>query len=159
MKITIILGLVIAATTLLAQAPPSVPPDPAAGARAKADRGSKQDCTRSCFEASSEIVEAANGQFSQGNVELGQKWMKDAIEYARKGTQAAIDTRKHQKEAEITLRKLSKRIHDIGDSLALDDRPPVYEESKAIDTLRDEMLTAMFGTPKKTLEDDRKKKP
>ncbi len=127
--------------------------DPSMRYRQRADSASPGDCARVCFEAATQVAEASNRKFSEGDVETAQKWMKDAVEYARKGTEASIQTHKRQKEAEIQLRKLSKRIHDIGDSLSLDDRPPVYEESKAVDRLRDQMLTAMFGTPKKTLED------
>ncbi len=142
---------------LLGQTKPAPAPtvDPSLKYREKADHANDKDCAKDCFDAAAHVAEAANKAFTDGNVELGHKWMHDAVEYARKGTEASIKTRKHQKHAEISLRKLSKRIHDIGDTLSVDDRPPIYQDSKTVDGLRDEMLKAMFGTPKKSLEDDK----
>ena len=34
-------------------------------------------------------------------------------------------------------------------------RPPVFDAEKVLQKLRDDMLTAMFGTPKKSLEEKR----
>lgn len=151
-----LIAVLLASCAAVAQNPapspaPAAPADPTAHLRERADHAPKQDCAKVCFETAAHLAEASNQEFTNGNVERGQQWMKDAVEYARKGTEASIETRKHQKDAEIALRKLSRRIHDIGDSLALEDRKPVYDDSRAIDDLRDKMLTSMFGTPKKSL--------
>ncbi len=153
----VVLLVPLSLTAQQAKPPVSVANDPAHALRERADRASTSDCAKVCFEAAAHIAEASNEAFTVGNVELGQKWMKDAVEYARKGTKASVQTHKNQKGAEISLRRLSKRIHDIGDSLSLEDRPPVYQEAKTVDGLRDECLTSMFGTPKKTLEEKKKK--
>lgn len=122
-----------------------------AKAREKADHASPSDCAKSCFEAARQLVDASNKEYGDGNVEQGLKLMNDALVYARRGTEASIKTHKNQKNAEIALRKMAKRVHDVSDSLALDDRPPVMEDQKLLERLRDDMLAAMFGSPKKSL--------
>ena len=128
-------------------------PDAAARARERAEKSSPQECAKACFESAHQLIELANQQYTEGNEKKGQSLIDDAVKAARRGTESSVKTHKNQKNAEISLRKMAKRMHDIGDSLALDDRPPVYEASKAVDKLRDELLVAMFGTPKKSLEE------
>lgn len=121
--------------------------------RERAAAAKPADCAKVCFEAARQLIEASNLVYSGGDVKQGLKLMNDAVAYAKRGTQASIETRKHQKGAEIALRKMAKRMHDVGQSLALDDRPPVFEDEKVLQDLRDEMLAAIFGTPKKSLEE------
>ena len=119
----------------------------------RASTAKPADCAKVCFEAARQLIEASNQLYSGGDVQQGLKLMNDAVTYAKRGTQASIETRKHQKAAEIALRKMAKRMHEVGQSLSLDDRPPVFEDEKALQDLRDQMLAAMFGVPKKSLED------
>jgi hypothetical protein len=130
-------------------------PDPVTRARERAENSSPQDCAKACFESAHQLIESANQQYTAGNEDQGRKLIDDAVSAARRGTESSIKTHKNQKNAEIALRKMAKRMHDIGNSLSLDDRPPAYEAEKVLDKLRDEMLAAMFGTPKKSLGDKR----
>jgi hypothetical protein len=131
----------------------SAPVNPAEKALERAEKSSPHDCAKACFESAHQLIELANKQYGDGNVDQGHKLISEATEAARRGTESSIKTHKHQKNAEIGLRKMAKRLHDIGDSLSLEDRPPAYAAEKVFDKLRDDMLTAMFGTPKKSLED------
>jgi hypothetical protein len=119
--------------------------------RAEAAKGG--ECAKVCFEAARQLIEASNQLYVGGDVPQGLKLINDALAYAKKGTHASIESHKNQKGAEIALRKLAKRMHDVGQSLALDDRPPVFKAEESMNELRDEMLAAMFGAPKKTLEE------
>ena len=59
----------------------------------------------------------ADRLFNQGDVEKGQAEIREVVEYAHKAADAASASGKHLKETEIDLRKLEKRMHDIGESL------------------------------------------
>jgi hypothetical protein len=121
--------------------------------RERAEKANKSDCAKVCFEAARQLIEAANQLYDGGDVEGGLKLMNDAVSYAKRGTEASIQSRKHEKNAEIALRKMAKRMHDVGQSLALDDRPPVFKAEEAMNELRDQMLAALFGNPKRSLEE------
>jgi len=121
--------------------------------RERAEKAKPSDCAKVCFEAAKQLVEASNQLYEGGDVTGGLKLINDAVAYAKRGTEASIESRKNQKNAEITLRKMSKRMHDIGQSLALEDRAPVFAAEKTLNDLRDEMLAALFGTPKTSLEE------
>jgi hypothetical protein len=121
--------------------------------RERAEKANTSDCAKVCFEAARQLVEASNQLYNGGDVEGGLKLMNDAVRYAKRGTEASIQSRKNEKNAEIALRKLAKRMHDVGQSLALDDRPPVFKAEESVNDLRDQMLATLFGNPKKTLEE------
>jgi hypothetical protein len=121
--------------------------------RERAEKANTSDCAKVCFEAARQLIEAANQLYDGGDVEGGLKLMNDAVRYAKRGTEASIQSKKHEKNAEIALRKMAKRMHDVGQSLALDDRPPVFKAEEAMNDLRDQMLAALFGNPKKSLEE------
>ena len=122
-------------------------------AKERAERAKPSDCAKVCFEAARQLVEAANQVYSGGDTAGGLKLMNDAVGYAKRGTEASIESRKNQNNAEIALRKLSKRVHEVGQSLALEDRTPVFADQKVIEDLRDQMLAALFGNPKTSFEE------
>ncbi len=138
---------------LLALSAAGLADEPLAKLKQKADTGSASDCAKECMKYAERLVEEADKQFTAGTVDQGQKTMAEAVQYAQKGTKASIQSRKHQKHTEISLRKMAKRMTDIAQSLELDDRAPVQQGEKQIEKLRDELLSAMFGNPKKSLED------
>jgi hypothetical protein len=121
--------------------------------RERAEKASNSDCAKVCFEAARQLIEASNQLYSGGDAEGGLKLMNDAVGYAKRGTEASIQSRKNEKNAEIALRKMAKRMHDVGQSLALDDRAPVFKAEDSVNDLRDQMLAALFGNPKKSLEE------
>jgi hypothetical protein len=121
--------------------------------RERAEKAKPSDCAKVCFEAAKQLIEASNQLYEGGDAVGGLKLMNDAVAYAKRGTEASIESRKNEKNAEISLRKMAKRMHEIGQSLALEDRAPVFANEKALDDMRDQMLAALFGTPKTSLEE------
>ncbi len=82
---------------------------------------------------------------SQGDVDKGQAEIREVVEYAHKAADAASASGKHLKETEIKLRKLAERMHDIGESLAFEDRDPVRQAVDEIQQIRSELMVRMWG--------------
>lgn len=112
--------------------------------RARADAAQGQFCAEVCVDAAAALIEDADKQFTNGNAESGLQEMKDAVNYAEKATKCSIQSNKRQKKTEIGLRKLSRRITEIRQTLADDDRPPLDELIKSIETMRTQLLMSMF---------------
>jgi hypothetical protein len=49
------------------------------------------------------------------------------------------------KQTEIDLRKLEHRMRDIGQSLSIDDRPPVEKAVQELEQVRADLLAKMWG--------------
>ena len=114
------------------------------GLRARADAAQPQYCIELCVETAAALIEDADKQFTDGNAELGHQEMKDAVDYATKATKGSIQSNKRQKKTEIGLRKLSRRMTDVRQTLAIDDRPPVDELIKSVEKMRTQLLMSMF---------------
>jgi len=158
------LAIVLLPAVLFAQAQhPVVTPEAlkadADRAKATAEATNGEACAEVCLDAARKLTELSNQNFTDGQVEPAQAAMKDAGKYAEKAGHAAIDTHKHQKQTEIGLRRLTKRMKDIVQTLNFEDRPPVEQIIKSIEAVRSDLLLNMFGNPKKTFEQpDEKKK-
>jgi hypothetical protein len=116
--------------------------------RARADGARGQDCAEICLDAAQALVEDANNKYTEGNPDVGQQEMKDAVDYAGKATRGSIQSNKRQKKTEIGLRKLSRRMTDIRQTLAIDDRAPLDELIKTVEKMRTDLLMSMFDEKK-----------
>ena len=92
--------------------------------KARADAATGGEQAKLCLEYAHRQLSDANSLFNQGDVEKGQAEIREVVDYAHKAANAASASGKHLKETEIDLRKLAKRMHDIGESLAFEDRDP-----------------------------------
>ena len=112
-------------------------------ARADAAHGGEQ--AKLCLEYAHRLLEDANVLFTNGDVDKAQGEVAEVVEYSRKAADAASTSGKHLKQTEIDLRKLSKRLHDIAATLAVEDRPPLLKAVDDIEQIRADLLTRMFG--------------
>jgi tetratricopeptide (TPR) repeat protein len=112
-------------------------------ARADAAHGGEQ--AKLCLEYAHRLLEDANVLFTNGDVDKAQGEVAEVVEYSRKAADAASTSGKHLKQTEIDLRKLSKRLHDIAATLAVEDRPPLLKAVDDIEQIRADLLIRMFG--------------
>lgn len=112
-------------------------------ARADAAHGAEQ--AKLCLEYAHRTLEDANTQFTNGDVDKAQSEVSEVVEYGKKAAAAASASGKHLKQTEIDLRKLSKRLHDISETLAVEDRPPLQKAVDDVEQTRSDLLARMFG--------------
>ncbi len=112
-------------------------------ARADAAHGGEQ--AKLCLEYARRQLEDANALFTDGQVDKAQSEVREAVDYARKAADAAASSGKQLKETEIKLRKLGERMHDVGESLAFEDRPPVRQAVDEIEQIRSDLMVRMWG--------------
>lgn len=116
--------------------------------RARADSARGEECAEVCLKTAQELAELSNQLFTEGAPDKAHAAMEDAVRYAKRAAEGSLQSRKRQKKTEIALRKLARRITDIGQTLAVDDRPALDEAVDVIEQLRTELLTSMFGHKK-----------
>jgi hypothetical protein len=112
-------------------------------ARADAAHGGEQ--AKLCLEYARVELENSNALFTDGQVDKGQAAIGEVVDYSRKGADAASASGKQLKETEIRLRKLAERMHDIGQSLAFEDRPLVKQALDDIEQIRSDLMVKMWG--------------
>lgn len=113
--------------------------------KARADAAHGGDQAKLCLEYAHRVLEDANTNFNNGDVDKAQSEIGEVVEYGRKAADAASSSGKHLKQTEIDLRKLSKRMHDIAQTLAVEDRPPLQKAVDDLEEIRADLLARMFG--------------
>jgi len=113
--------------------------------KARADAATGGEQAKLCLEYAHRQLEYADNFFNHGDVEKGHAEVREVVDYAHKAARAASASGKRLKETEIDLRKLTKRMHDIGESLAFEDRDPVRKAVDEIEQIRSELLVRMWG--------------
>ena len=117
----------------------------AAALKARADAAHDGEQAKLCLEYAHMQLEDANALFTDGQVDKAQAEIREVVEYARKAADAASASGKHLKDSEIKLRKLQERMHDVGESLAFEDRPPVHQAIDELEQIRSDLMVKMWG--------------
>ena len=115
--------------------------------RANAARGGER--VSLCLEVAKRQLSAADMFYTDGNVEDAAAAVKDIAAYSDLAGEAAIESGKKLKEAEISVRKISHRLVDIKRTLNFEDQPPVQDAIDHLERVRTNLLTRMFGGKKK----------
>jgi hypothetical protein len=115
------------------------------GLKARADAAHGADQAKLCMEYARLELESSNSLFTDGQVDKAQAEIEEVVEYSRKGADAASSSGKQLKETEIKLRRLAERMHDIAQSLAFEDRPPVRQAIDEIQQIRSDLMVRMWG--------------
>ena len=131
--------------SLLLSALVSATQPPSADLKAKADAAQGSERIGPSLEYAHQELEYANTLYTDGDVEKGEAAVNESLTYAKRAADASTAANKRLKQTEIDLRKLEHRMRDIGQSLNIDDRPPVEEAVQELEQMRANLLARMFG--------------
>ena len=119
--------------------------------KAKADsaRGGKK--AKLYCELADAYLGAAAESFKADDPLSGQEAVAEAVRVAQGATEISISSGKRLKQTEIALRRLIRRLEDLKQTLAVDDRPALDEAVTRLEELRQRLFVYLFGTPARTL--------
>jgi hypothetical protein len=113
--------------------------------KARADSAQGSEKVVLSLEYAHRQLEQANTFYNDGEAEKAEAAIREVVTYSRTAAEAATIANKRLKQTEIELRKLEHRMRDIGQSLSIDDRPPVEKAVQEMEQLRANLLAKMFG--------------
>jgi hypothetical protein len=113
--------------------------------RKRADAAHGNACTKPCLAAAHALVQEASFRFKQGDTGNALAAMKDAMDYAQRGAWESMASKKHRKEAEISLRELTRRLTDLMRLLEVEQRPPLEADIATLEKLRSQLLASIFN--------------
>jgi hypothetical protein len=111
--------------------------------RAMAVTGAEQ--TKLFLEIAKRQLKAADGAFSQGQIEQGKVAVEEVADYCQKAGTAATTTGKYLKQTEIEIRALIRRLDAISSTLSFEDRAPLAAAIERMEQVRSDLLNAMFA--------------
>jgi hypothetical protein len=137
--------LPVAVLLLLLSAIGQVNGGPATALKARADAAQGGERANLSLEYAHHQLEEANNLYTQGDVDKAEADIHEVVAYCHQSADAASTSGKRLKQTEIELRKLENRMRDIGQSLNIDDRPPVEAAVQELEQVRASLLARMWG--------------
>ena len=102
-----------------------------------------------CLQIAHQQLSNADKLYNEGKVEQARAAVDDIVTYSEKASASASQTKKHLKNVEIAVRKISEKLRDIKRTLAFEDQPPVDQAIKRLEDIRTSLLKEMFSKEKK----------
>ena len=93
-------------------------------------------------------TDAADRLYGEGKSDEGRSAVADIVSYCEKASDAATQSGKKLKDAEITVRKIAHKLGDIKRSVNFDDQPPLQEAIDHLERVRTGLLSKMFDLGK-----------
>lgn len=112
--------------------------------KSRADSAKLQDQPHLCLDVADRQLTTATQQYDAGNSDAAHAAVQDVAAYGQKAADAAIKSRKHMKDTEISLRKIVVKLRDLKRVVSFEDRQPIQTAIDTLENVRTQLLTSMF---------------
>ena len=112
--------------------------------KARVSAANVPDKVHLCIRIAEKQLTEAKRLYEGGEVEKAQALLTDVAAFSELARDYSIQSNKHQKQTEISVRAMSRKLNDIVHLLGHDDRPPVKETILRLERVRDDLLVSMF---------------
>jgi hypothetical protein len=102
-----------------------------------------------CLEIAEKQLDAADKLYAAVESEKAQAAIMDVASFAEQAGDSSVQTRKHQKQIEITVRKMIRRIEDIKRTVSHEEQAPLESAIDRLQHVRTDLLLSMFPGAKK----------
>jgi ferredoxin-NADP reductase len=97
-----------------------------------------------CLQVARLQLDAADKLYSAGEIEKAQADLTDVVAYSELARDYSIQSHKYQKQAEITVRTITRRLTELLHTLDQPEQVAVKDAVKRLDKVRDDLLASMF---------------
>jgi hypothetical protein len=103
------------------------------------------DRPRLCLEISERQLAVADKLYGQGDSDKAQEALGDVASFSELARDYAIQAHKHEKQSEIAVRKMTRKLADLKHAVTREEQKRVEETIGRLDRVRDDLLAAMFA--------------
>lgn len=97
-----------------------------------------------CVQIAQRQLAEADKDYTAAEIERAQAPLADAVAFSELARDYAIQSHKYEKQTEIAVRGMTRKLTDMLHSLSHDDQAPVQDAINRLQQVRDDLLTAMF---------------
>jgi hypothetical protein len=97
-----------------------------------------------CLAIAERQLEATDKLYNAAQIEQAQSTLTDVVAYSELARDYAVQSHKHQKQTEIAVRNMARRLADIEHLVTHDEEEPIQAAIKRLQHVRDDLLMAMF---------------
>jgi hypothetical protein len=107
------------------------------------------DRPRLCIQIAERQLDAATKSFAADERDKAKASLNDVVTFSEQARDYALQSGKHQKQTEIAVRGMTRRLNDLKHMVAHDDQPSIQDAVDHLQRVRDDLLLAMFPHGKK----------
>jgi hypothetical protein len=89
-------------------------------------------------------LNAADRQYKADDVENAKTSLTDVVAFTELSRDYSLQSHKHQKQTEIAVRSMTRKLTDLLHVVGLEEQDPLKEAIKHLERVRDDLLLAMF---------------
>ncbi|HTT24311.1 MAG TPA: hypothetical protein VMG82_35635 [Candidatus Sulfotelmatobacter sp.] len=112
--------------------------------KARVSSASVSDKAKICVEIAEKQLNTADKLYTAQDLEKAQASLTDVVSYSELARDYSIQSHKHQKQTEIAIRTMTRKLNDLLHVLSLDEQGPVKDAISHLERARDDLLSAMF---------------
>jgi hypothetical protein len=98
-----------------------------------------------CIRISEVQLDAADRFYVAGDSEQAKTALVDVVAFSELARDYAIQSRRHEKQSEIAIRKMARKLADMKHTVSHEDQGQVQLSIDRLQTIRDDLLAAMFS--------------
>jgi len=117
--------------------------------KARVARTGVADRPSLCLRIAELQLDAARKYYLAGEIEKGQSALADVVTFAELDRDSAIQSHKHEKQSEITIRKMARKLGDMKHTVSREEQEQMQKTIDRLEQVRDDLLAAMFPRGKK----------
>lgn len=102
------------------------------------------DKAKICVQIAQKQLNESDRLYAASDYEKAQAALMDVVTYSELARDYAIQSHKYQKQTEIAVRGMTRKLSEILHSLGQGDQPPVEDALNRLERVRDDLLATMF---------------
>jgi hypothetical protein len=138
----VVSSLVLAATLISSAATAGEPT--VEEMKARVASASARERPHLCIQIAERQLAATDKLYGAAEIEQAQAAMTDVVSYSEQARDYAIQAHKYQKQTEIAVRTMARKLTEIKHSVAHDDQAAIEGAINRLQRVRDDLLMAMF---------------
>jgi hypothetical protein len=112
--------------------------------KARVSLASIGDRPHLCVQIAERQLAEADKLYTSADVDQAQTKLTDVVAYSELARDYSIQSHKYQKQTEIAVRVMTRKLTEVMHALAHDDQAPVRDAINRLQRVRDDLLAAMF---------------
>jgi hypothetical protein len=112
--------------------------------KAQLANASVSDRALLCIHISERQLDAADRFYVAGDSEKAQAALVDVVAFSELARDYSIQSHKHEKQSEIAIRKMARKLADMKHTVSHEDQENVQTTVDRLQRIRDDLLAAMF---------------
>ena len=97
-----------------------------------------------CMEIAEKQLVAADKLYTTDDMDRAQASLTDVVAFSELARDYSIQSHKHQKQTEIAIRSMTRKLNDLLHVVGREEQGPLKEAIKHLERVRDDLLAAMF---------------